>query len=47
MIRKMSEVMQKQRNQSLNKQKQLSKGIPKKDVLKCAASLQENPYAEV
>ena len=47
MIRKMSEVIQKQINQSLNTQKQSFKDVLKKGVLKYVANLQENTYAEV
>ena len=47
MIRKLSEVIQKQINQSLNIQKQSFKDVLKKGVLKYVANLQENTYAKV
>ena len=43
----MSEVIQKQINQSLNTQKQSFKDVLKKGVLKYVANLQENTYAKV
>ena len=47
MIRKMGEVIQKQRNQSLNIQKQSLKGVFIKRCFKYAVNLQQNNYCEV